>query len=140
MNNIPTMLINASTIGHRLIALRNQLGFTQSKMALRIDTSQSAYNTYENGKREVPVTVLINAAKIGECDLHWLITGEPTRNHNLEKYDLAILTVKSELEKRGSSIPMPKLLQISRQAYENAMLKNSNLTDEISKILDIVIM
>lgn len=47
----------------RLFKLREAYGLTQKEVAKFLDIDQRVYSTYETGKREIPVHLLIKLAK-----------------------------------------------------------------------------
>jgi SOS-response transcriptional repressor LexA len=65
-----------SHIGHRIKAIRKQIGLTQSEFAEKLGTTQAAVSKYEVNEREPEIVTLIKIAELGFTTLDWLITGE----------------------------------------------------------------
>ena len=70
------MSIMLSGIGHRILEVRKELGFIQSKMAVILEIADKTYKNYEQEKREIPLSVAVNFCEKFNVDLHWLIYGE----------------------------------------------------------------
>lgn len=47
----------------RLKALREDNDLTQAKMAAYLNIAQNTYSQYENGKREIPISILVKLCR-----------------------------------------------------------------------------
>jgi transcriptional regulator with XRE-family HTH domain len=133
----------ASEFGKRLKEAFGNAG--NAEIARKLDVSEPAVSTYLNG-RTPPADTLINIAKITNCDLHWLLTGE--RNEKLQ-----IVNAERSLPKIEESSPLngidmmflgledfekegkdPELLKLQLEAVilrSELMLKNSEITQRL---------
>lgn len=102
-----------SALGARLAIARNELGISQAKLAETLGISLRAYQSYELGKRSIPVEVLIEFYRKFEVDIRWILLGvEAVRmKHDLEaleEFEVALDRLLSESatrlksEKRGA--------------------------------------
>lgn len=62
------------TVGKNLKELRNMNGFTQEMTAESLGIGRTAYDNYENGVREAPMSVLERVADLFGCELHQLFS------------------------------------------------------------------
>lgn len=60
----------------RLKTLRTVIGLNQAEMGKCIGTPQTTYSNYENGTREIPISLLERVANQFGVNIGWLITGE----------------------------------------------------------------
>jgi transcriptional regulator with XRE-family HTH domain len=65
-------------LGARIAQRRKAQGITQTHVAEALGTSQQTYNSYETGRRRIPVSVLPALAKLLSVAVDDLL-GEPTR-------------------------------------------------------------
>ncbi|NOC47004.1 MULTISPECIES: helix-turn-helix domain-containing protein [Ruegeria] len=102
-----------SSLGARLAIARNELGMSQKKMADALGISLRAYQSYELGKRSIPVERLVELHRKFSVDLNWVLLGvDAVRlKHDLfalEEFEVALdkylsdseISLKSE--KRGA--------------------------------------
>lgn len=63
----------------RLRDLREDHDLTQQQLADRLFIRQSAYSQYENGRRSIPLSVLIRLAELYDTSVDYLLglTDEP---------------------------------------------------------------
>ena len=77
-----------SALGARIAIARNELGMSQAKLAEALGISLRAYQSYELGKRSIPVEALFEMHRKFEVDLNWILLGvEAVRM----KHDIAAL-------------------------------------------------
>ena len=104
-----------SALGARIAIARNELGMSQAKLAEALGISLRAYQSYELGKRSIPVEALVEMHRKFDVDLNWILLGvEAVRmKHDiaaLEEFEVSLdrylteqkITVKSE--KRGAIV------------------------------------
>ena len=62
--------------------LRQERGLSQSQIAQLLKTSQQYYGKYENGQRQLPISVLIKLAKYYNVSTDYIleISDDPTIN------------------------------------------------------------
>jgi transcriptional regulator with XRE-family HTH domain len=102
-----------SALGARIAIARNELGMSQSKMSAALGISLRAYQSYELGKRSIPVEALVELHRQFAVDLNWILLGvEAVRlEHDLaalEEFEIALdkhlsaSGIKIRSEKRGA--------------------------------------
>lgn len=64
------------TLGENLRAARKAAGYKTTEMAIKIGISTTSYQRYENNSRTPKVDVIARMAKILDCTVEYLITGE----------------------------------------------------------------
>ena len=104
-----------TALGARLAIMRNELGISQAKIAEALGMSLRAYQSYELGKRSIPVEALVQLHRQFHVDLSWVLLGmEAARpGHDLaalERFEVALdkfLTasdIRLKSEKRGAIV------------------------------------
>ena len=83
MEKTEKILFDSKIFGERLKNKRVELGLSQVELArsMGFKTSSSLTNI-EKGKTLVDIEFLYHISKIFNCDLHWLITGNPAPPNN----------------------------------------------------------
>lgn len=59
-------------LGARMAIARNEIGLSQARMAEALGMSQRAYQSYETGKRSIPVEALVDMHRQFGVDLNWI--------------------------------------------------------------------
>lgn len=62
-------------MGARIAALRRQAGMSQAALAQQLGCSASAVGMYEQGRREPPVDLLVQMARLFGVSTDYLLTG-----------------------------------------------------------------
>ena len=62
-------------LGARMAIARNEIGLSQARMAEALGMSQRAYQSYETGKRSIPVEALVDMHRQFGVDLNWIMLG-----------------------------------------------------------------
>ena len=62
-------------LGARMAIARNEIGLSQARMAEALGMSQRAYQSYETGKRSIPVEALVDMHRHFGVDLNWILLG-----------------------------------------------------------------
>ena len=57
----------------RIVDLREEKNWTQTKVAGFLNVSQRAYSHYENGTRELPIDVLIRLSKLYKVSTDYIL-------------------------------------------------------------------
>lgn len=102
-------------LGTRMAIARNELGLSQARMAEALGMSQRAYQSYETGKRSMPVEALVDMHRQFGVDLNWILLGvEAVRpGHDLaalEGFETALdrhlgaTVIRLKSEKRGAIV------------------------------------
>lgn len=126
-------------VGLRLLDLRRRLGWTQGVLAAKLGVSDRTYKYYEQGQRDAPVTVLLQVAALAGADMQWLLTGEGRKQDDLDLYDRAVKAAIEDLPKRGVHLDTTRALKLARQAYANAMARNTAPEDEVFLLSEIIV-
>lgn len=104
-----------SGLGARMAIARNELGLSQTKLAAALSISLRAYQSYELGKRSIPLEALVEMHRQFGVDLNWILLGADSvrQTHDLaalESFETALdrhLTeagVRLKSEKRGAIV------------------------------------
>ena len=64
-----------SALGARIAIARNEMGMSQAKLAESLGISLRAYQSYELGKRSIPVEALVDMHRQFGVDLNWILLG-----------------------------------------------------------------
>ena len=102
-------------LGARMAIARNELGLSQARMAEALGMSQRAYQSYESGKRSMPVEALVDMHRQFGVDMNWILLGvEAVRpGHDLaalEGFETALdrhlgaTCIRLKSEKRGAIV------------------------------------
>jgi transcriptional regulator with XRE-family HTH domain len=102
-------------LGARMAIARNEIGLSQARMAEALGMSQRAYQSYETGKRSIPVEALVDMHRQFGVDLNWILLGvEAVRpGHDLAALEgfetaldrhLSATDVRLKSEKRGAIV------------------------------------
>lgn len=62
-------------LGARMAIARNELGLSQARLAAALGISLRAYQSYELGKRSIPVEALVDMHRKFGVDLTWILLG-----------------------------------------------------------------
>lgn len=103
------------SLGARMAIARNELGLSQARMAGALGMSQRAYQSYETGKRSIPVEALVDMHRQFGVDLNWILMGvEAVRpGHDLAALEgfetaldrhLSATGIRLKSEKRGAIV------------------------------------
>lgn len=57
----------------RIKNLREDMDLSQEEVAKLLHCTQAAYSFYENGKRDIPTSILISLASIYNCSTDYLL-------------------------------------------------------------------
>lgn len=126
------MSITISGVGRRLLAVRTQLGYPQSKMAAILDISDKSYKNYELEKRELPLSVAVRFCKQFDQNLAWLILGTNVPNID-EAADLVGDTVEAvftHLEASEKVFSSAEINKFGKYIYQQASSKGTSPQDE----------
>lgn len=87
------MSSNLAEIGSRLLKKRKELGYSQAKIAAKLDVSDGSYKSYELGKRDMPLAIAMKFAELFGVSLDWLAFGQG--EENLKRVDDLLLEVST---------------------------------------------
>lgn len=121
-------------VGMRLGFVRRDHGFKQALFSEVLETSLSAYNTYERGQREVPSRIMLQLYKKFEVNLTWLLTGEgmPYVKDPLDLIEAIIEFTNSYLLQEKVDISQEKRKKIISYLFNDAQ-RNGQFSIENAK-------
>ena len=72
-------------LGARIAALRRQKNMNQHELARNLGISSSAVGMYEQGRREPPLRLIVDMARLFEVSTDYLLTGECVTPADVER-------------------------------------------------------
>jgi SOS-response transcriptional repressor LexA len=96
-------------LGERLKLLRNMADMSQKDFSALLQITPGIYSHYENNRRVMSVSVLINIGKITNCNIDWLLTGEG----NVYKRNDQIFPAEEDGSPRSHCQELPVVGEIS---------------------------
>lgn len=134
------MSMTISGIGLRLLAVRTQLGYPQSKMAAILDISDKSYKNYELEKRELPLSVAVRFCEQFEQNLAWLTLGTNVPDID-ESADLVGETVEAIfecLEASDKVFSSSEINKFGKYIYQQAASKGTAPADEAKQFFSAI--
>lgn len=109
-------------MGERLGRIRKDSGLNQVPFAEELEVSQSAYNTYERGHREIPVKLLRLLYLKFNVNPAWMLTGQgsPYNRDNLDLYHTIIATVDAFIANEDAHVGAEKRKKLIRFLIDHA--------------------
>lgn len=124
-------------IGSRMRKVREAEGHSQAKCAALLDVSERSYKTYELGKREPPLRVVIDFAEKLNANLLWLITGKESISAP-ELVDLTERVAAALFEQTDPGAMSPKKFgRITRYVLEQIIVKGTDPYAEVHEVLSV---
>jgi transcriptional regulator with XRE-family HTH domain len=118
-----------STLGERIKARRQELGWTQDQLATKAGISNGFLSDVENGKRSVSADNLNEIAQVLSLSLDYLMKGDDTPTPQKEIQIPASLSDFASLE--GLTFRQTlTLLQMRRQILANRSASSRSATDD----------
>lgn len=110
-----------SGLGARIAIARNELGMSQAKMSKALGISLRAFQSYELGKRSIPVEVLFEMHHQFGVDLNWILLGvEAVRlQHDFAALEEFETSLDRLLEDQGTKIKSEKRGAIVARWYRS---------------------
>lgn len=65
--------INIEKFKIRMKTIRKENGYTQEKLANKLNTTHSALSAYENGRQMIPLILLIQLSKMFNVSIDWML-------------------------------------------------------------------
>lgn len=108
-----------NSIGERLTAERNRLGFNQGEMAERGGVQRTAQSNYERGARVPDAAYLAAIAQAG-ADVLFIVTGTPTPavDEDMRLYGDAWEVLDRTLQENKKNMPAEKKRQAAEALFE----------------------
>ena len=114
-----------STVGERIKARREELGWTQDDMATKAGISKSFLSDIENGKRNIGADKLLDIARALSLSLDFLMTGKASKEQPTEVSIPASLA-KFAAEERLSLRQTLMLLDMQKQIVAHRSAKKKD--------------
>jgi len=134
--------IDLKAIGQRLAIVRSKTGMTQLDFAEALGLSRRAYINYEQGRRDVPVSIIKTLMDDFNTDPVWLIDGgdTPFRKASQGSLDYALLQhidiqLRERLAESDLVIPISDLSKRVWLCYEQVVDKGANVEDTIDFLI-----
>ena len=89
-------------IGQRMLSVRSQLGYPQSKVAAILGIADKSYKNYELEKRELPLSIAVKFCEEFDKNLIWLVYGNSVPDSE-QSARLAGETAQAVFEHAGES-------------------------------------
>lgn len=124
-------------MGERLGKIRKDSGLNQVPFAEELEVSQSAYNTYERGNREIPMKLLRLLYIKFNVNPTWMLTGQgsPYNRDNFELYHAIVATVDTFIANDGSQVEVEKRKKLIRFLMDHAEEQGDFNEDSAKKYL-----
>ncbi|WP_018095606.1 helix-turn-helix domain-containing protein [Sinorhizobium meliloti] len=121
-------------MGQRLGKIRKDSGLKQVPFAEALEVSQSAYNTYERGNREMPAKLLRLLHVKFNVNPVWMLTGEgsPYNRDVVDLYHQVSSVVDSFITSENCQVEPDKRLKLIRFLIDYAE-QHGEFTEEIAE-------
>ena len=121
-------------MGRRLARVREDSGLKQVPFADALEISQSAYNTYERGQREIPVRVLHALYAKFNVNPAWMMSGEGNayNRDDLDLFHMVEDSVDRYLQRENCSVERDKRRKLVDFLIDYAR-QHGEFTDEIAE-------
>lgn len=87
-------LLNRMEIGSRLLEVRQELGFSQKEIGVKLDLPWRTYQNYEVGIREVSASMICKMYRVFNVDPIWLLLGDGQR-YRQDDHQILMNTVEN---------------------------------------------
>ncbi len=121
-------------MGQRLVKIRMDSGLKQVPFAEALEVSQSAYNTYERGNREMPAKLLRLLHLKFNVNPAWMLTGEgsPYNRDKVDLYHQVTGAVNAFIARENCQVEPDKRLKLIRFLIDYAE-QHGEFTEEIAE-------
>lgn len=119
-------------IGQRMLSIRNQLGYPQSKVAAILGIADRSYKNYELEKRELPLSIAVKFCEEFDRNLMWLVYGVSVPDSE-EAAQIAGETAKAvfeHIETNKKSFSSTEIQKFTHYIFEQALSKGTSPTSE----------
>lgn len=129
-----------AALGARLAITRNEKALSQAKMAEALGMSLRAYQSYELGKRSIPVEALIKLHRQFDVDLSWILLGvEAVRlKHDLDKLEEFEVELDRYLSENGIKLKSEKRGAISARWYRSFLEGKEIAMDDVHTWIELL--
>lgn len=129
-----------SALGARIAIARNELGMSQAKMSAALGISLRAYQSYELGKRSIPVEALVELHRQFAVDLNWILLGvEAVRlEHDLNALEEFEIALDKHLSASGIKIRSEKRGAIAARWYRSFLEGKEIAMDDVHTWIELL--
>ena len=129
-----------TALGARLAITRNEKALSQAKMAEALGLSLRAYQSYELGKRSIPIEALIKLNRQFDVDLSWILLGvEAVRlKHDLDKLEEFEVELDRYLSENGIKLKSEKRGAISARWYRSFLEGKEIAMDDVHTWIELL--
>ena len=129
-----------SALGARIAIARNELSISQAKMAETLGISLRAYQSYELGKRSIPVEALVELNRKFDVDLNWVLLGaEAVRlKHDLAKLEEFEVELDKFLSDSGTKLKSEKRGAIAARWYRSFLEGKEIAMDDVHTWIELL--
>ncbi|SLN41537.1 helix-turn-helix domain-containing protein [Pseudooctadecabacter jejudonensis] len=129
-----------TALGARIAIARNEQALSQAKMAEALGMSLRAYQSYELGKRAIPVEALIKLHRQFDVDLGWILLGvEAVRlKHDLDKLEEFEVALDKYLSENGIKLKSEKRGAIAARWYRSFLEGKEIAMDDVHTWIELL--
>ena len=129
-----------TALGARLAITRNEKALSQAKMAEALGMSLRAYQSYELGKRSIPIEALSKLHRQFDVDLSWILLGvEAVRlKHDLDKLEEFEVELDRYLSENGIKLKSEKRGAISARWYRSFLEGKEIAMDDVHTWIELL--
>ncbi len=129
-----------TALGARIAIARNEQALSQAKMAEALGMSLRAYQSYELGKRSIPIEALIKLHRQFDVDLSWILLGvEAVRlKHDLDKLEEFEVELDRHLSENGIKLKSEKRGAISARWYRSFLEGKEIAMDDVHTWIELL--
>lgn len=129
-----------TALGARIAIARNEQALSQAKMAEALGMSLRAYQSYELGKRAIPVEALIKLHRQFNVDLSWILLGvEAVRlKHDLDKLEEFEVALDKYLSENGIKLKSEKRGAIAARWYRSFLEGKEIAMDDVHTWIELL--
>ena len=129
-----------SALGARIAIARNELGMSQAKLAAALGISLRAYQSYELGKRSIPVEALVELHRQFQVDLNWILLGvEAVRlEHDLTAMEEFEVALDKYLSDSGTKLKSEKRGAIAARWYRSFLEGKEIAMDDVHTWIELL--
>lgn len=127
-------------LGAHIAISRNELGMSQTKMTEALGISLRAYQSYELGKRSIPVEALVELNRQFDVDLNWILLGaESVRmKHDIAALEEFEVALDKHLSESGTKLKSEKRGAIAARWYRSVLEGKEIAMDDVHTWIELL--
>ncbi len=121
-----------SGVGQRMLRIRSQLGYPQSKVAAILGIADKSYKNYELEKRELPLSVAVRFCDEFDQSLMWLVYGVsiPDAEKSAQLAGETAKAVFEHLKVSKKSFSSTEIQKFTHYIFEQSLSKGTSPKSE----------